>query len=135
MVYVLLFVCFLGGAMTSNAQTKSDAQPRNGIIRKILNLLSITMPKTGKAKSKTSTEHVQAKAKQHSNSKKPVRSHAKLRAKPHSKHKSHSTHAPKKVSTKSDHSLHNPKDVIPESPADPAHSPGHRHLHIDKELH
>jgi hypothetical protein len=25
--------------------------------------------------------------------------------------------------------------VIPDSPQDPAHSPGHRRLHIEKELH
>jgi len=136
--------------MASNAHTKSEHQPRNGIVRKILNLLSVTMP-ASKAKRKKHAEYTQhapvkAKAKSHSHSASHSKSHhapdesprshahaTKVQAKPHAKHKTHSSH--KKAPVKPDHSLQNPKDVIPETPQDPAHSPGHRRLHIEKDLH
>lgn len=77
------------------------------------------------------------------------KTHAKASHKPeHSaKHKAKSAsrrHRPKHhavaktTATKTDHSLHNPKDVIPHdshASHDPAHSSGHRKVHIEKDLH
>ena len=134
--------------MASPVQNKSQPQPRQGLIRKILNLLSIAVPHSKSPRSETK-ENVSAKSNgrvhsRHTNSSTQKasasaaepgtrKSHSKSRRRPQknmraqqSKHKNE---------LKAEHSTRNPHDVIPESPRDPAHSPGHRKLEIEKDLH
>ncbi len=51
----------------------------------------------------------------------------------HSKTRTNHSHNHK--APKAESHLGNPKDVIPERHEDPAHSSGHRKIHIEKELH
>jgi len=162
--------------MASFDQHNRESQQKPGIIQKILNLLSITMPKpksrshkrsqskSHSAKAKTSShsqaqaKHVQSQPVHHKKSahtsehKAEHRAEHKETSKANHKeaHKAKSAsrrrrpkhHAATKQVThataKTDHALQNPKDVIPheshQSP-DPAHSPGHRKVHIEKDLH
>jgi hypothetical protein len=148
---------FLGGIMALLDSQKQSRQSRAGIIRKIFNFISDVVPHhQSKAASETparssSTEaKAKAPAKRSKHHKRASENRGHAHAQAHAKTKRHSASAskaksaaassahrkPKKQAVpQTERIQHNPKDVIPEQPHDPAHSPGHRRMHIEKELH
>lgn len=147
--------------MASLDSQKQARQPRAGIIRTIFNFISNALPhhqtkaksaseSANSARASSSSSEAKTKTAATKNSKKQVRaSHGKTQAKT----KNHAAPVKAKSVAKSasassarrkqkkhaapqvERTEHNPKDVIPGQPHDPAHSPGHRRVHIEKELH
>lgn len=123
--------------MASSVPNKSESHPRTGLIRKFFQLLTGAIPETKPKPTKPAQRtqaHQSAKVHRAESASASTSHHKKASAsKPHH-HKKSRHHVKHKRMEKTETRLQNPKDVIPESEQDPAHSPGHRHVHLEKEL-
>jgi hypothetical protein len=145
--------------MATASQQHGSSTSHQGLIRKIFDLLPekiggvqlkpqerVGARRTAKAKvsakPKAQTKarsKVKVKAQAKIRTSRKTKSAVKARAKVTNRRATVPARTAKAVAKKSsapkkEHSLQNPRDVIPMAAHDPAHSPGHRKLNIEKEL-
>ncbi len=112
--------------------SSSKNREKRGVIGRVFQFLSKVLEPAKSKTAKRTASPASASASAHHPQRKTKIAATKSHSRTHSKTSHHRRH--RRVE-KPDSSLRDPNSVIPDRDHDRAHSPGHRHLPLDKEIH